>query len=251
MDPATVEQLYGAEQTPDDIVGIYSACYKLAVFMLLLVQMFRMAWQPFFMRQSDEESAPKTFSQTFVLFNSAAALIFLFVALFAEQIVSIKVPILDFYLVDEKFWSGLTIVPVLLLAYWFQGWYVNFSAGIFISETTKRLPQITLIGAGITIVANLVLIPYFGMMGSAAATLLSYFTMAMVIYYYSTKAFKVPYQLIYGFGVILLSVALYYSKAQFLQMGFTDFISSILIMSIGVLSVVLLSYLALFKRLKI
>lgn len=251
MDPATVERLYGAEQTPDDIVGIYSACYKLAVFMLLLVQMFRMAWQPFFMRQSDEESAPKTFSQTFVLFNSAAALIFLFVALFAEQIVSIKVPILDFYLVDEKFWSGLTIVPVLLLAYWFQGWYVNFSAGIFISETTKRLPQITLIGAGITIVANLVLIPYFGMMGSAAATLISYFTMAMVIYYYSTKAFKVPYQLIYGFGVILLSVALYYSKAHFLQMGFTDFISSILIMSVGVLSVVALSYLALFKRLKI
>ena len=251
MDPATVERLYGAEQTPDDIVGIYSACYKLAVFMLLLVQMFRMAWQPFFMRQSDEESASKTFSQTFVLFNSAAALIFLFVALFAEQIVSIKVPILDFYLVDEKFWSGLTIVPVLLLAYWFQGWYVNFSAGIFISETTKRLPQITLIGAGITIIANLVLIPYFGMMGSAAATLISYFTMAMVIYYYSTKAFKVPYQLIYGFGVILLSVALYYSKAQFLQMGFTDFISSILIMSVGVLSVVALSYLALFKRLKI
>jgi len=138
-----------------------------------------------------------------------------------------------------------------LLAYWFQGWYVNFSAGIFISETTKRLPQITLIGAGITIVANLVLIPYFGMMGSAAATLISYFTMAMVIYYYSTKAFKVPYQLIYGFGVILLSVALYYSKAQFLQMGFTDFISSILIMSVGALSVVVLSYLALFKRLKI
>lgn len=248
MEPATVERLYGAEQTSDDIVGIYSACYKLAVFMLLLVQMFRMAWQPFFMRQSEDESAPKTFSQTFVFFNAAAALIFLFVALFAEQIVSIKVPFLDFYLVDEKFWSGLSIVPVLLLAYWFQGWYINFSAGIFISETTKRLPQITLIGAGITIVANLILIPYFGMMGSAMATLISYFTMAMVIYYYSTKAFKVPYKLIYGFGMILISAALYYSKPQILQMGFTDFISSILIMSVGMLSVVILSYIALVNR---
>jgi O-antigen/teichoic acid export membrane protein len=251
MDPATVEQLYGAEQTPDDIVGIYSACYKLAVFMLLLVQMFRMAWQPFFMRQSDEESAPKTFSQTFIFFNSAAALIFLFVALFTEQIVSIRIPVLDFYLVDEKFWGGLTIVPILLVAYWFQGWYVNFSAGIFISETTKRLPQITLIGAGITIIANLILIPYFGMMGSATATLISYFTMAMVIYYYSTKAFKVPYQLIYGFGVIFVSVGLYYSKSYVLQMGLTDFIASILLMSTGILSVVLLSYIALFKQQRI
>ncbi|MDZ7806059.1 MAG: oligosaccharide flippase family protein [Gracilimonas sp.] len=251
MDPSNVERLYGAEQTPDDIVGIYSACYKLAVFMLLLVQMFRMAWQPFFMRQSDEESAPKTFSQTFVFFNSAAALIFLFVALFAEQIVSIRVPILDFYLVDEKFWGGLTIVPILLLAYWFQGWYVNFSAGIFISETTRRLPQITLIGAGITIIANLILIPYFGMMGSATATLISYFTMAMVIYYYSTKAFKVPYQLVYGFGVMILSVGLYYSKSYFMQMGLTDFVTSILLMSAGILSVVLLSYVALFKKQRI
>lgn len=251
MDPSTVERLYGAEQTPDDIVGIYSACYKLAVFMLLLVQMFRMAWQPFFMRQSEEESAPKTFSQTFVFFNSAAALIFLFVALFAEQIVSIQVPVLDFYLVDEKFWGGLTIVPILLLAYWFQGWYVNFSAGIFISETTKRLPQITLIGAGITILANLILIPYFGMMGSASATLISYFTMAMVIYYYSNKAFKVPYQLLYGFGVMILSVVLYYSKPYVLQMGFTDLISSILLMTAGISSVAALSYMALFKRQRI
>lgn len=245
MDPSTVERLYGAEQTPDDIVGIYSACYKLAVFMLLLVQMFRMAWQPFFMRQSDEQSAPKTFSQTFIFFNSAAALIFLFVALFAEQIVSLKVPILDFYLVDKKFWSGLTIVPILLMAYWFQGWYVNFSAGIFISETTKRLPQITLIGAGITIVTNLILIPHFGMMGAATATLLSYFTMAMVIYYYSTKAFKVPYKLLYGFGVMIISTGLYLSKPYLLLFGITDLISSILLLYAGVLLVAGLSYAAL------
>ncbi|PNW62801.1 UNVERIFIED_CONTAM: hypothetical protein BEN50_25030, partial [Euhalothece sp. KZN 001] len=222
MDPGTVQQLYGADYTPDDIVGIYSACYKLAVFMLLLVQMFRMAWQPFFMRQSEEETAPQTFSQTFSFFNLAAAGIFLSVALFAQQIVSIKIPILDFYLVDEKFWGGLGIVPVLLMAYWFQGWYINFSAGIFISETTKRLPQITLIGAAITVIANLALIPFFGMMGSAFATLVSYGIMAMLIYYYSTIAFRVPYKLVSGFGVMLIAAGVYYLKPYFLEMGYNE-----------------------------
>ncbi|MBD3617294.1 MAG: oligosaccharide flippase family protein [Gracilimonas sp.] len=242
MDPETVEVLYGPDYSPDDIVGIYSACYKLAVFMLLLVQMFRMAWQPFFMRQSEEESAPRTFSQTFSLFNFAAAVIFLSVALFAEQIVSIKVPFLDFYLVDEKFWGGLVIVPVLLLAYWFQGWYINFSAGIFISETTKRLPQITLIGAGITIIANLIMIPFFGMMGSALATLMSYSVMALLIYYYSTTAFSVPYKLVSGFGVMLLAAGFYYLKPTVINFGLSDLAASVLLLIAGLLSISLITY---------
>ncbi|MEX2362917.1 MAG: oligosaccharide flippase family protein, partial [Balneolaceae bacterium] len=131
MDSETVLSLYGPDTSAEDVVGIYSACYKLAVFMLLLVQMFRMAWQPFFMRESDDETAPDTFAKTFTFFNFGAAAIFLTVALFTEQIVSVKVPILDKYIVGEDYWVGLSIVPVLLIAYWFQGWYINFSAGIF------------------------------------------------------------------------------------------------------------------------
>ncbi|MEX0844327.1 MAG: oligosaccharide flippase family protein [Balneolaceae bacterium] len=242
MNPDTVQQLYGNEYTPDDIVGIYSACYKLAVFMLLLVQMFRMAWQPFFMRQSEDDSAPKTFSQTFSFFNFAAAGIFLSVALFAEQIVSIKIPILDFYLVDEKFWEGLNIIPVLLMAYWFQGWYINFSAGIFISETTKRLPQITLIGAGVTIMANLIMIPFLGMMGSAIATLLSYGIMALIIYYYSTTAFRVPYKLVSGFGVMLIAAGAYYLKPYFLGMGYNEWAVSGMLFLGGMTAVLGLTY---------
>lgn len=185
------------------------------------------------MRQSDETSAPETFSQTFSLFNFAAAAIFLSVALFAEQIVAIKVPILDFYLVDEKFWSGLGIVPILLLAYWFQGWYVNFSAGIFISETTKRLPQITLIGAAITIVANLIMIPFLGMMGSAIATLSSYAVMAALIYYYSNTAFHVPYKLASGLAVMLVATATYYLKPTLIGLGFSDLLASMLLLLSG------------------
>ena len=195
MDPANAERLYGMGTTPEDVVGIYNACYKMAVFMLLLVQMYRMAWQPFFMRHAADKNSSVLFGQAFIWFNGFSAMLFLVVALFKEQIVAIHVPILNAQLINEAYWAGLDIIPYLLLAYWFLGWYINFSSGIFIKEKTKALYKITLIGAGITIVANLIMIPHFGMVGSAIATLLSYSTMAIILGIYSQRVMKVPFKM--------------------------------------------------------
>src|SRR5690625_6119143 len=112
--------------------------------MLLLVQMFRMAWQPFFMRHYKDRSSSKLFGQSFILFNGFSGIVFLLVALFREQIVRIDVPILNRPIIDSDYWAGLDIVPLLLLAYWFYGWYINFSSGVFIKEKTKVLYKITL-----------------------------------------------------------------------------------------------------------
>lgn len=208
MNPAIAERIYGPETTPEDIVGIYNACYKLSVFMLLLVQMYRMAWQPFFMRHSDNKEAPQLFAKAFGYFNIAAAFAFLTVSLFREQIVTINIPVLDATIIGEAYWSGLDIVPYLLLAYWFHGWYINFSAGIFIKEKTRALYKITLLGALITIIANLLLIPHFGMTGSALATLSSYGMMAVVLGIYSKKAMHVPYRFTSQFILMALMVLL-------------------------------------------
>lgn len=210
MDPAVAEKLYGSGITPEDVVGIYSACYKLAVFMLLIVQMYRMAWQPFFMRHSRDEDSAKLFSRAFVYFNAFAALAYLVVALFREQIVAIEVPVLNATLINSDYWLGLEIVPLLLLAYWFQGWYINFSSGIFIKEKTSVLYKITLLGAGITLATNLALIPYFGMMGSAAATLASYGVMAFVLGVYSKRVMEVKYRMPLSFALMVTCTAMVY-----------------------------------------
>ena len=208
--------IYGLEWSADYIVGVYNACYKLAVFMLLLVQMYRMAWQPFFMRQSDEPNAPIIFGQAFRYFNLAAAAVFLGVGLFVESIVAIPVPFLNTTLIDQAYWSGLSIVPWLLLAYWFQGWYVNFSAGIFIQEKTKNLAQITGLGALITVIVNVALIPVLGMTGAAIATVLSYGTMAVVLHKVAQRAMKVPFGLVRAFGAMLIAAGAVWS-AEFVQ----------------------------------
>lgn len=197
--------IYGMDLSADHIVGVYNACYKLAVFMLLLVQMYRMAWQPFFMRYSDDSDAPSLFGMAFKYFNIAAALVFLAVGLFVESIVAIPIPFLNTTLINEAYWSGLSIVPWLLLAYWFQGWYINFSVGIFIQEKTKRLVQITGLGAIITIIANIALIPVLGMKGAAITTALSYGTMAVILFRTAQKAMKIPFGLIRAFGTIAVA----------------------------------------------
>lgn len=210
MDSETLTNIYGlatdgSVYNGEDIVGIYSAGYKVAVVMLLFVTVFRYAWQPFFMRKSDEEAAPTIFSETFTYFNLGAAGIFIFFSLFVYQLVQIEIPFTSATLIGKSYWLGLSVVPPLLMAYWFQGWYINFSAGIFIGEKTKVLAFITLIGSAITITGNFIFVPYFGMMASAYTTLASYAVMAFVIYFYSKKAFNVPYKI--WRGVIILLIA--------------------------------------------
>lgn len=202
----TIISLYGSGFNADAVIGIYSACYKLAVFMLLFIQMFRMAWQPFFMRYSADDNAPHMFRDVFRYFNLVAGVVFISVCLFTHQIVRIHIPLLNATLINDRFWPGLFVVPWLMMSYWFQGWYVNFTAGIFIREHTRSLPVIMLTGAGVTVVCNLLLIPAYGMLGAAWATLASYLVMAVMIYFYSQRVYKISYQMTRAVIMILISV---------------------------------------------
>ncbi len=205
MPQETVERLYGSHYTADDITGIFNACYKLSVFMLLAVQMFRMAWMPFFMRQSGRDDARKIFAEVFTWFNIGAAVVFITVGLFAEQIVQIRIPLLDGTLIDSRYWMGLYIVPWLLMAYWFQGWFLNFMAGVFIEEKMWHLSGITMIGALVTLVGNVLLVPLYGMQGAVWVTLACFFSMAMMMYFLTQQVYNAPYKLLKNGMIVLFS----------------------------------------------
>ncbi|MDG5767446.1 polysaccharide biosynthesis C-terminal domain-containing protein [Balneolales bacterium ANBcel1] len=203
MPQETVDRLYGSSYTADDITGIFNACIKLSVFMLLAVQMFRMAWLPFFMRQSGSDDARRIFAEVFTWFNIAAAVVFIGVGLFVEHIVRLQVPLLEGTLIDSRYWMGLHIVPWLLMAYWFQGWFLNFMAGVFIKEKMWYLSGITMLGALITLFGNILLVPQFGMLGAVWVTLACFFSMAMMMYLLSRQVYHAPYKL-YRNGLIVI-----------------------------------------------
>lgn len=249
MDPENAHRLYGSEITPEDVVGIYNACYKLAVFMLLLVQMYRMAWQPFFMRHARDRDSKQLFGQAFVWYNGFSALVFMVVALFKAQIVAIRIPGTEATLIDANYWSGLEIVPFLLLAYWFHGWYINFSSGVFIKEKTRALYKITLMGAVITIIANLALIPFYGMTGSAVATLFSYGAMATTLGLYSKKVMDVPYRLPESFGLmIVLALLVLFETEIGMFLGLELYAAKVLLLFAGAAVTGFYLWLLLFKN---
>src|SRR5699024_3372782 len=116
---------------------------------------------------------------------------------------------------------------------WFHGWYMNFSAGIFIKEKTKILPKITVVGAAVTVVFNLLLIPFFGMLGAAWATLLSSGMMALLLYQKSTSLFQVPYKIIRAGLMLLIAAFCIIIKAAVTNAVGSEWIASILLFIIG------------------
>ena len=153
-------------------VGIYKANYKLGIFMMLFVNMFQYAWQPFFLQNAREENAREMFSKVLTYFTIIGSFILVVLSLFIADLA--KINIFGFSLIGLKYWSGLSIVPVVLLAYLFNGLYVIFSAGIYIEEKSLYVPVISGLGAFVNIVTNFLLIPVMGIMGAAIATLAAY-----------------------------------------------------------------------------
>jgi len=192
--------------TDASTVGIYQANYKLGIFMMLYVSMFQYAWQPFYLKKSTQENAKELFAKVFTFFTLFGSLIFLVLSIFIDDIIKIK--IFGFYLIGKDFWSGLHIVPVVLMGYLFNGFYFNFVAGLQIEKKTKYMPLVSSLGAVVNIVANFLLIPLMGMLGAAYATLLAYFSMAVYQYFLSQKFYKIDYEWdkVLKLGIILFFV---------------------------------------------
>lgn len=178
--------------TDDATVGVYQANYRLGVLMMLVVGMFDYAWRPFFLTHAKDDDAPKLFSKVFTYFVSAMMLVFVTVTLFVDDIV--RIPFFGGHFIGEKYWGGLSIVPIVLLSYVFTGAYVNFVVGVYLEKKTKYLPYATGAGAAVNVLANYLLIPRLGMTGAAIATLLSYVVMAIGIYFPSQRFYYVKYE---------------------------------------------------------
>jgi O-antigen/teichoic acid export membrane protein len=168
------------------VVGIYSACYKLAIFMSLAIQAFRYAAEPFFFSQAEEKNSPQTFA--LVMRGFVLTCLFLFVAVSANiEIFAIL------FLRQSEYWQALAVVPVLLMANLFLGIYYNLTVWFKLTDRTYYGTYLGVGGAVITIALNLLLIPVLGFMGSAMATLACYFSMAAACYLLGTRYYPIPY----------------------------------------------------------
>jgi O-antigen/teichoic acid export membrane protein len=174
-----------------DVVGIYSFNYKLGVVMLLVVQMFRMAWTPFALQHARDARAPQLFSRVLTALTLVCATVFLAVSLWLPVLT--RVPAVAHY-VKPAYWSGLAIVPIILLGYVFSGIYAVVTTGLYIERQTGVLPWISGAGAALNLAMCVVAARYWGMVGVAWATPAAYALMAALGAWRSQRVFAVPFE---------------------------------------------------------
>jgi O-antigen/teichoic acid export membrane protein len=201
--PGTVEEAFS--QT-----GIYGANYKLAVLIVLFIQAFRMGAEPFFFRQSTEADAPKIYARVMKFFIIACCFCFLAVVLFLD--------IWKYFMGTRhpEYYTGLKVVPMLMVAKIFLGAYYNLSIWYKLTHRNLAGAWITIGGAVITILFNWFFIPVFGYMACATATILCYGFMMVASFLLGQKHYPVPYAWKKLLAYIFICIALFGIHQAFL-----------------------------------
>ena len=195
-------------------IGTYSACYKLALFMTLFATAYRLGIEPFFFSQAGGRGAKINYAKIMEFFVILGALILLVVTVFVDLLKRILIP-------NESYWEAMAVVPILLLAYFFLGIYHNLSVWYKITDQTKFGAYISIVGALMTLIINVVFIPIYGYLASAFATLFAYFIMALVSYMLGQKHYAIPYNLkkigVYiSLSVLFSAVSFYYFRENYI-----------------------------------
>lgn len=191
-----------------DINGAYAGCYKIAVFMTIFIQAFRLGAEPFFFNHAKEKNAKQTYATIMKYFVILGSLMLLFIVAYLDIFKELIVR-------DESYWVALDIIPIVLLANLCLGIYFNLAIWYKLTDKTRYGMYISIIGAVITIACNVLLIPKYGFIAAAWATLLAYLSMVIISFVLGQKHYKVPYDvfrvllyLIIGAG---LSFLVYYN----------------------------------------
>lgn len=182
-------------------IGMYSACYKLGMFMTLFVTAYKLGVEPFFFSHANTENPKKNYARVLEYFVIFGSVILLGVVVFADVL---KVILIG----DEAYWQAMLIVPIILLANLCLGIYHNLSVWYKITDRTKFGAYISVFGAFLTLLLNIWLIPKISYIGSALATLAAYASMMMISYYFGKKYYPIPYNLKKISVYLLLSIGL-------------------------------------------
>uniref|UniRef100_UPI0035627471 oligosaccharide flippase family protein n=1 Tax=Lutibacter sp. TaxID=1925666 RepID=UPI0035627471 len=191
-------------------MGIYSACYKLAIFMNLYIMAFRLGAEPFFFNHADKANAKETYAKIMNYFIIVGALVFVGIVAFIDII---KV----LFIKNSDYWDAIAIVPIVLLANLFLGIYHNLAVWYKLTDKTRYGMYFSIVGALITIVLNIVLIPKIGFIASAWATLAAYGSMMVISYFYGKKYYDVPYNLKKSGIYLIASVVISYISFVFFR----------------------------------
>lgn len=179
--PFLLEGDYGKTQ-----LGIYGAASKISMVMMMFTQAFRYAYEPMVFAQHKNKDSLETYADAMKYFIIFSLLIFLGMVLYMDV----------FKLIIQKdYWDGLSVLPIVLFSFIFQGVYFNLSIWYKLKDKTMYGAWFSLVGTIIIVLGNVLLVPVFSYNGSAWSALICYFVIMMVSYFYGQKYLPIHYDL--------------------------------------------------------
>lgn len=166
-------------------VGIYSIGYKLGQVLYLVEKTFLIAWVPLMLslHQKHKEKAPQIFGGIFTYYILMIFFLFMFVSVFSSEIIKA--------VTSSAYYGATAVVPWIAFSYLLSGIYIYMLSGLIIAKNVYLQPIILSVSAIINIALNIVLIPKFGMMGSAYATVFSYLMVAVFTTFFAQKLYPI------------------------------------------------------------
>jgi len=197
----------------DAQVGVYSACYKLGLFMVLYRTAYTLGIEPFFFSHASDKNAPQTYATVTKYFVIFGSFILLAVIVFADVFKQLMIR-------DSSYWEAMKVVPLIILANFFLGIYTNLSVWYKLIDKTYIGAYISIVGAIVTLALNFLLIPSMSYYGSAIATIAAYGTMMLISYILGNKYYPIPYDMkkiggYMGLSILFSIISFYYFRENY------------------------------------
>ncbi len=204
LDKIMMPYLFENAQEGNAQLGIYGACAKLAMVMMIFIQAFRYAYEPYVFAKNKDRNSVESYADATKFFAIFALLIIIGMVAYMDILRLIIAP---------AYWLGLKVVPIILFSYFFEGIYFNLSVWYKLTDRTIWGAVFSLIGLVIIVTLNIVLVPRIGYMGCAWASLACFLTCMLLSYIVGQKKYPIPYDLrslcLY-FGVTICLLGVYY-----------------------------------------
>ena len=189
IDKILLPKLLVGSDDPIYVLGIYSAAGKLAILMTLFIQAFRFSFEPFLFSHYKNEDSKKIYAVIMKYFVILGLIIFLGVIFYMD--------ILKYFIGNSKsgYHEGLKVVPWLLMGNLFLGIFYTQSLWYKLTDQTHFGARFAIIGAVITFVLNVLLIPVLGYMACGYVFFTASLEMTVMSYLVGQKYFPVKYDL--------------------------------------------------------
>ena len=167
-------------------LGIYGACIKIAMIMVMITQAFRFAYEPFVFGKSKDKDNRETYAQAMKFYIIFTLLAFLVVMGYLDVLK---------FIIGQSYWEGLRVVPIVMAAEIMFGVFFNLSFWYKLTDRTIWGAYFSGIGAAVLITIDVLLIPRYGYMACAWAGFAAYATSMLLSYFIGQHYYKIAYPL--------------------------------------------------------